>query len=93
MDEDFDAMVMAWRCGYDDVLAASLFSSGTEPSPEAVDAHRRLFSDRNASMTEVLLQLMERGGTYFVVTGAGHMLGADGIPARLRAQGFPVERR
>ena len=93
MDVESTAMVMAWRCGYDDALAASLFPSGTELSPEAVEAHRRLFSDRNASMTEVLLQLMERGGTYFVVTGAGHMLGADGIPARLRAQGFPVERR
>jgi len=93
MDEQSQAIVTAWRCGYDDALAAALFPSGTEVSPEALEAHRRLFSDRNASMTEVLLQLMERGGTYFVVTGAGHMLGVDGIPARLRAQGIQVERR
>ncbi|MGI9430697.1 MAG: TraB/GumN family protein [Myxococcota bacterium] len=93
MDEQSQMMVAAWRCGYEDDLASALFPVGIELDPQAAEMYRKIFSERNVSMTRDLLPLFERGGTYFVVTGAGHMLGADGIPELLRAEGYTVERR
>ena len=43
-------------------------------------------------MAARLVELAGDGQTRFVVLGAGHMLGAQGIPALLAAQGFVVER-
>jgi uncharacterized protein YbaP (TraB family) len=51
-----------------------------------------LIWQRNASMAARLVALAGDGRTRFVVLGAGHMVGAKGIPARLAEQGFAVER-
>ena len=50
------------------------------------------FWQRNAAMTARLVELARDGQTRFVVLGAGHMLGAKGIPALLAQRGFVVER-
>src|SRR5262249_32681449 len=44
-------------------------------------------------MTEFIGGLFARKGTYFVVVGAEHVLGAQGMVSQLRAKGFAVERR
>jgi uncharacterized protein YbaP (TraB family) len=43
-------------------------------------------------MAARLVELARDGRTRFVVLGAGHLVGARGIPARLAEQGFVVER-
>jgi uncharacterized protein YbaP (TraB family) len=43
-------------------------------------------------MADRLEPLLQRGGVVFVLVGAGHLLGADGIPALLRERGCAVER-
>ncbi|MFQ5877724.1 MAG: TraB/GumN family protein [Acidobacteriota bacterium] len=46
-----------------------------------------LFTDRNARMAEAVRGYLEAGGTYFVVVGAGHVVGDDGILALLTGSG------
>jgi len=36
--------------------------------------------------------LIRQGGTYFVVVGAGHLVGDQSVIAMLRAKGYAVER-
>ena len=43
-------------------------------------------------MTGRLLQLAQDGRTRFVVLGAGHMIGQQGIPKLLERQGYEVTR-
>jgi uncharacterized protein YbaP (TraB family) len=83
-------MMKAWRCGDDAALARVIL--GPEPGPAAAGSFReRMFSARNRLMAERLEPLLARGDV-FVVVGAGHLLGEDGIPALLAARGHRVER-
>ena len=47
--------------------------------------------DRNAHWTEVIAQRMKGHGRTVVIVGMGHLIGPDGLPARLRARGFQVD--
>lgn len=90
LDRDPDAymkMVRAWMAG--DVQA--LDEEALEPLRKASPGvFRRLVTERNARWTEVLdLRLKGRGKTV-VVVGVGHLVGEEGLPARLRALGYSV---
>jgi uncharacterized protein YbaP (TraB family) len=37
--------------------------------------------------------LLKSGGTIFVVVGAAHLVGKDGLAERLRSRGYRVEKR
>ena len=58
---------------------------------DAPNLFRILITDRNAAWTRVLADRLQRPGQVVVVVGAGHLLGPDGVPARLRALGFKVD--
>jgi uncharacterized protein YbaP (TraB family) len=81
---ELDAAFRLWSSGdaqgIDELLVASM--QGEYP-----DLFRRLFSDRNRAMTERLLELAKTPGRYFVVVGAGHLVGKAGILALLAERG------
>lgn len=52
----------------------------------------KLFSERNRRMLERLLQLTARPGRYFVVVGAGHLVGEGGIVDLLRGRGIVAQQ-
>jgi uncharacterized protein len=86
--DEFDALVRAWMAG--DV--AELDKEALAPLRTASPAlFRRLVSDRNAHWTQVLDARLKGKGKTVVVVGMGHLIGPDGVPARLRALGYRVE--
>jgi uncharacterized protein YbaP (TraB family) len=52
----------------------------------------RMFVKRNINMTQNISELLQTKQTYFVVVGAGHMVGDQGIVALLKDRGFTVKR-
>lgn len=91
MEEDPDAfavLVKAWMAG--DLKA--LDEEALEPMRNASPTlFRRLVSDRNARWTLTLDERLKGRGRTVVVVGMGHLIGPDGVPARLRALGYEVE--
>lgn len=90
-------LVDAWKCGdhdrLQDVLASAENPDGFSPSEEAIAErlHDQLFTRRNAEMTERIMEMAGNGsGSYFIVVGAGHLLGDDSIVARLADAGYRV---
>lgn len=85
--EGYTKLVKAWLAG--DVKA--LDEEALEPMREASPAlFRRLVTERNARwITELDARLKGKGRTV-VVVGVGHLVGAGGLPARLRALGYSV---
>ena len=84
-------LIEAWRHGDERALQELVFR------PIAEDADFELFYDsiffrRNEAMARRLAELARDGKTRFAVVGAGHMLGARGIPSLLCDRGFEVRR-
>lgn len=84
----YDRLIAAWMAGDTAALARDALTPLKTASPEL---YVRLVSDRNAAWTQVLDQRLKGEGRTVVVVGVGHLLTADGTPARLRALGYSVE--
>ncbi len=85
-------LVDYWKRGDSKGLARLVIEDELEKYPEFRDLHRRMFDDRNRAMTAKILDMQARGGTYFVVVGAGHLVGDQGIVAMLsRRDQTPVQ--
>jgi uncharacterized protein YbaP (TraB family) len=54
--------------------------------------YQRMLVDRNRDWLPKLEALFARRGRAFVVVGAAHLIGPDGLLAMLRARGYTVEQ-
>lgn len=86
--EEFARLVKAWMAGDLKALDAEALEPIRKSSPTLF---RRLVSDRNARWTLTLNERLKGHGRTVVVVGMGHLIGPDGVPARLRALGYEVE--
>jgi len=50
-----------------------------------------MISNRNQRWARTLSRLARKPGRNVVIVGIGHLVGPDGVPALLRAQGLTVE--
>jgi uncharacterized protein YbaP (TraB family) len=55
-------------------------------------AYNRFIADRNAAWVPAIESLVKQGGTYFVVVGAGHLVGDRSVVALLEKRGYVIER-
>ncbi|WP_340644351.1 TraB/GumN family protein [Phenylobacterium sp.] len=91
MDRDpdaYDRLIAAWMAADTAALEKDALTPLRRASPVL---YARLVSERNAAWTQVLDQRLKGQGRTVVVVGVGHLLTADGVPARLRALGYSVE--
>jgi hypothetical protein len=84
-----DVLFEAWRRGDLDALEAMALPGGGE---EAETFAESVFLARNERLAERIAQRVEAGGVTFVAVGAGHLVGARGVPSLLAARGYRVER-
>jgi uncharacterized protein YbaP (TraB family) len=84
-----DASFRLWQAGDAAQLDELLLAPMRSEYPALFD---KLFSQRNQRMLERLEQLAAKPGRYFVVVGAGHLVGAGGIVDLLRARGIVAQQ-
>ncbi len=82
------ALTTAWRRG--DV--AALETMINEDIDAVPAARRAIITDRNRRWTAWIKGRMAQPGTVLIAVGAGHLVGADGVPAMLAANGVTVTR-
>jgi uncharacterized protein YbaP (TraB family) len=90
MDEqpdEFTTLVRAWVDGDVAALDHEALAPIRKSSPALF---KRLVTDRNARWTQILDSRLKGRGHTVVVVGIGHLIGPDGVPARLRALGYSV---
>ncbi len=85
--DEFQVLVKAWIDGDIKVLDREALDPVRKAS---ASLFRRLVSDRNARWAEVLDARLKGHGRTVVVVGVGHLIGPDGVPAKLRALGYSV---
>ena len=78
-----DGLMDAWTSGDEDALEAVLFEAGGEDE-RFRQLNDRLYRDRNIQMTGKIRRYLEAEGAFFVVVGAGHLVGEKSIVNLLR---------
>ena len=87
-NEDFTRTVTAWKRGD----TATLSHDFNQEYQDAPGLRRWMLGDRNRRWVPRIVGYLRTGKTWMVVAGAAHMVGAEGLPALLQAQGYQVEQ-
>jgi uncharacterized protein YbaP (TraB family) len=88
--ERFRKLVAAWYAG-DEAQLDAIFSG--EFRTKYPDLYQTLIVKRNQEFAAGIAKLLQGDGTVFVAVGAGHLVGADGVPAKLEKMGVTVVRQ
>ncbi len=80
-----DEALRSWRTGnagrIEELLVAPMRT-------EHQEVYQRIFADRNHRMAGAIEGYLKASGHYFVVVGAGHLVGPDGILTLLQRKGY-----
>jgi uncharacterized protein YbaP (TraB family) len=93
LDELSETLAAAWYCGRDNELSELLLSDYSDSMLAGSEIVERIFFERNESMAKRIEEVIAEPGSYFVVVGAGHMVGDRGIPSLMESRGFEVVRQ
>lgn len=87
--EQFETLEQAWRTGDAARLDELLVS---EMKTEHPKLYRKLVLDRNRSWLSSIDALQKSPGTKFILVGAAHLVGPDGLIEALRKRGYRVDK-
>jgi uncharacterized protein YbaP (TraB family) len=88
-----DEMIAGWKVGDASVLEEMLLKD-YEAKPEMRPLYQRILVDRNVNMAEKIVDMLEGGGKWFVIVGAAHLVGEQGLVHMMRQHrhGFQVSQ-
>lgn len=93
LDLMMNEMISLWKQGDANALYKLMLGDPLAEYPEFQPVYDRIFNQRNHSMSTKINTLLQIPGTYFVVVGAGHLPGEEGIISLLRKRGSEVEQQ
>ena len=88
-DTIMDDLIGAWREGNLDALA-KLFVDDMRNESEAL--YDSLLLTRNNNWLPIIEQMFMEDGTEFVLVGAAHLVGVDGLLTLLEQKGYSIEQ-
>ena len=88
---DLSVLLDAWRKGDAARLEQELFGE-LDRDPSLAPYYELFYFDRNDRMARGIAERVDAGGRWFVAVGAGHVVGARGIPSLLSQHGYRVRR-
>jgi uncharacterized protein YbaP (TraB family) len=91
MGGQVESMIRAWISG-DAQALESIMADAVAPDTSLVPMLEKLFDERNVKMTSKIEGYLNSNGTYFVIVGAGHLVGKKGIVELLKSKGYVVEK-
>jgi len=84
--QDIEALFAAWKTG-DDQAMLKMFQRGTE-NPKVKAMYLKLFDERNFKMVKKIVNNVAANKSLFIVVGAGHIIGKNGLVDLLTKNGF-----
>jgi uncharacterized protein YbaP (TraB family) len=91
MGRQVEDMVRAWTTG-DAQSLESIIADAAPPDASLAPVLEKLFDERNLKMTSKIEGYLNSKGTYFVIVGAGHLVGKRGIIELIKSKGYVVEQ-
>lgn len=86
---EVDDTVDAWLKGDEEKLA-KLLTDNVVKNPELKNVYNKIAVDRNPGMLKKIVSFIKKGKKCFVVVGAAHVVGKDGLVQLLRDSGYNV---
>jgi uncharacterized protein len=91
LEQNIDILITAWKNG--DVRAMeSVMVQGVKADRAAASMYDKLIYERNRSMARKMEDFLKTNETYFVIVGAGHLVGEKGIVEVLKSKGYQVQQ-
>ncbi len=91
MEQEIDKLIRAWTSGDAKGMETILLKSLTEDQRLST-VYEKLIYERNRNMVSKIEEFLKNKDTYFVVVGAGHLVGKEGIIELLKAKKYAVEQ-
>jgi uncharacterized protein YbaP (TraB family) len=87
--QQFEILANAWRKGDAEKLNELMV---TELKTKLPELYKRLVTDRNNKWFPLIEAYMNTPQTEFILVGAGHLVGSEGIIALLKKKGYTVDK-
>lgn len=92
-DDVAEKMISFWKKGDEKKMNALLYEDTIRDYPVFASIYESLFYTRNVKMANAIKNYLKQTGRYFVVVGAGHLIGEKGVVHLLENAGFTVKRQ
>ena len=89
--QDIEELFEIWETGDVSAMEEYIFE-GLVDDPSMRPYYESLFIDRNYNMQEKIEEFLEDNSVYFIVVGAGHLVGEEGLLNLLEQAGYDVEQ-
>jgi uncharacterized protein YbaP (TraB family) len=83
----------AWQTGDSELLDEKVLLQPLREDPDQRPLYQMMFFDRNPGMALALQKCMEGHEGCFMVVGAGHLIGAEGVVRILQQAGYHVTQK
>jgi hypothetical protein len=91
MDGQVESLVRAWTSG-DAQAIEPIMADAVIPDASITPIFEKLYDERNAKMTSRIEGYLNSNGSYFVIVGAGHLVGKRGIVELIKSKGYVAEQ-
>ena len=91
LEQELDKLVMAWAAG-DEKGIESIMTKSIKEDKKLIPVYEKLVVERNRKMVSKIEEYLKEKETFFVIVGAGHLVGNQGIIELLKGKGFLLEQ-
>jgi uncharacterized protein YbaP (TraB family) len=91
MNGEVERLIRAWRSG-DARAFESITADAVIQDVSMASIFGKLFEERNVKITSRIEGYLNSNGSYFVIVGAGHLVGKRGIIELIKSKGYVVEQ-
>lgn len=91
LEKDVRTLEAAWKSGDTDAMEALIMKSASSDVDMTV-IYEKILYERNRNMSAKIEDFLKSREKYFVVVGAGHLVGKRGIIDILRQKGYRIEQ-
>lgn len=91
LEQESQTLTNAWKSG-DTKTVESIMTKSFSGDGEMFSVYEKLINERNRNMVLKIEEFLKEDETYFVIVGAGHLVGKKGIIGLLKERGYQVEQ-
>jgi uncharacterized protein YbaP (TraB family) len=91
LEQELQSMIDAWKSGDTETLE-SIVKKSTSGDFDMSSVYEKLITERNRNMVAKIEEYLEDDETYFIIVGAGHLVGEQGIIEILKDKGYSVKQ-